>query len=59
MGYGRVLLDTSNDVVSEVGVAGCKLVGEGGKYVLELPPVEVIAGTEKASTEGPLIGNNF
>ena len=37
----------------------CKLVCKGGKDVLELPSVEVISGTEEASTEESLVGDCF
>ena len=59
MGYSRVILDSGDDVASEVRVAACKLVCKGGKDVLELPPVEIVPGTEKASTEGSFTGNQL
>ena len=56
---GGVFLDDSDDVVSKVRVAACELVCKGGKDVLELPSVEVISGTEEASTEESLVGDCF
>ena len=57
MGQSRVLFDNPDNVVLEVGVMICKLVGKGGEDVFEFPPVEVISGTEEAGTQEPLIVN--
>ena len=54
--YGWVLLDGVNDAVSKVGIATCELVCESRKNPFELPSVEVIPGTEKASTEESDVG---
>ena len=59
MGKGRVLLETSDDVASEVGVVTCKLISKGGEDVLELSSFNVIPGTEEAGTKEPIIGNGF
>ena len=59
MGLGRLLLYSSDNTALKVGVTACKLICKGGKDVLELPPVEVIAGTEEASTEESHIGDRF
>ena len=59
MGYGGVILDGSDDLVSKLGVMACKLVCKGGKDILELLLVEVISGAEKACTKESLIVSNF
>ena len=57
--YGRVLLNDIDDAVSKVGKMTCELVCESRKDVFELPSVEVITGTEKASAEESIVGECF
>ena len=59
MGKGRVLLDDCNYVASKVGGMQCKLIFNGGEDILELFPVKIIPGTEKAGTKDSLLGNHF
>lgn len=59
MGYRGVLLDDLDDAVSKEGITACELVREGRKDVSEHPPVEEIAGAEKASTEYSIVGESF
>ena len=59
MGEGGVLPDNPDDAASEAGVAACKLICKGGKYVLEFSSFEVIPGTEETGTEESAVGSRF
>ena len=59
MGQGGIVLEDGDDVGLKEGVIICKLVGKGGKDVLEFPPVKVIPGTEEASAKETFFGNCF
>jgi len=56
---GGVILEDCDNVALKVGVIICKLVGKGGKDVLEFPPVKVVPGTEEAGTKETCFGNCF
>ena len=56
---GGVLLNDSDDVVSKVKVTTRELVCKGGEDVLELPSVEVIAGTEEAGPKESIVCDCF
>ena len=57
--HGGIFFYDPNDVTSKGGVSACELVRERGEDVLEFLPVEVIPGTEEASTEDSSLGGHF
>ena len=58
MGYGRVLLDSGNNMGSNGWVLASKLICKGGEDVFELLSVKIIPGTEEAGTKESLTGNH-
>ena len=46
-------------MASKCGVSARELVCEGGEYILQFPPVEVIPRAEEAGPEDPSIGDHF